>query len=91
MVNLYNVLPTEINRTEANSLIKNAAGFLQERGKFDTTKDEFAFVMTLDRYIELFEKAKSMLANNKFTVEFKGNPNEQILRIEDFEIIPVKT
>jgi hypothetical protein len=87
---LFNVLPVELDRKEINKMVAATSEYFQERGKVDCTKDEFAFLMTLDRYIEMFEKAKSMVANDRFTVEFKGDKDQQTLTLNDFEIIPIK-
>jgi hypothetical protein len=88
--NLYHVFPVDIDRKEVSSMVQQTSEYFHDRGKTDYTKDEFAFAMTIDRYIEIFEKAKSMVANNKFTVEFKGDKDGNILKIEDFEITPIK-
>ena len=88
---LFHVLPTNVeSKKELSKLVEATTEYLHEQGKTDCTTDEFAFIMTLDRYIELFEKAKSMIINDRFTVEYKGEKTNQIPGIHQFEIIPTR-
>lgn len=87
---LYHVFPVDVDKKDVSMMVAQVSEYFQDRGKTDYTKEEFAFLMTLNRYIEVFEKAKAMVANNKFTVEFKGDKDSNTLKVDDFELIPVK-
>ncbi len=86
---LFDVMPEHLipDRENAERLIHGAKEFFVSREKNYATPDEVNFVAVLDRYMELFEKAKSMVAAERFTVEFKGSSG--IPDIEDFEICPI--
>ncbi len=87
---LFDVMPEHLipDRDNAERLINQAKEFLISREKNYATPDEVNFVAVLDRYIEIFEKAKGMLAAERFTVEFKGSM--KVPDIADFEIQPIR-
>lgn len=86
---LFDVMPDQLipDRENAERLIHGAKEFLISREKNYATPDEVNFVAVLDRYIELFDKAKSMVAGERFTVEFKGSVG--VPDIVDFMIVPI--
>jgi len=88
--NLFHLLPLEVGKEEITELVEGTSKYVSGREREDLSNDEFAFLLTLSRYITIFEKAKAMLVANRFTVEFKGSKDTPVLDLNEFEIIPVK-
>lgn len=86
--NLYDVFPI-FEKPEVKEMVAETRAFFDSNEKEIFSNDEFAFVLALNKYIRVFEKAKMMILKDKFTAEYKGS-GDQVLRIEDFEILPVK-
>lgn len=89
-ISLIEVLPPIESVHELREMATEAQQFLFEHGKHYTSPDELMFITLLDRYIKLFEKAKEMVARDRFTVANKGDPNKKLANIGDFEIIPIQ-
>lgn len=78
-----------INDNSVDEKIEAVRSFLGERNKEHITKDEFAFLMTLDHYIQSLERAKTLLTKDRFTVQFIGSKTSPRLWLDDFRIIPL--
>lgn len=87
---LFHLFPPYKNQSEAERQVKSSAREMMQYGREDYTPSELVFFATVDRHIEIFEKAKAMIANNRFTVEYRGDKMSDCPKIDDFEIIPVK-
>lgn len=89
-INLLDILPPlGISKSEGRHIVYGVQEYLQERGRTECSADEVAFVALLDQYIDIFTKAKSMVANEKFTVNYKGEQHTSSISLTDFEIVPI--
>lgn len=70
--------------------VENIKEFLAGHGRKSYTMDEVCFIMLLDNYIKVFEKAKNMIGRNRFTVQFMNYQSSETPDIDDFSIIPIK-
>lgn len=85
---LLDVIPRPLFNSirECAMHVDEAQQYLIDREKDIATSDEVSFVIVLNRYIEYFERAKAMLARNRYTVKFHGTENGDP-DIVDYEII----
>ena len=87
---LLDVMPNlEFTKSDGMKAVRGVQEFLQEHGRNACSADEVAFISLLERYIDIFTKAKSMIAKDRFTVEYKGEQNSSSISLTDFEIIPI--
>ncbi len=89
-INLLDLLPEIENQQELRELSIESQKYLFENGKTYTSADEVMFITILERYIQLFTKAKQMVANGRFTVVNKGDPDLPKANITDFEVVPIQ-
>ncbi len=99
---IYHILPeVEENfptkRSDVIREIQEVKVFLDEIEKPSGTMDEIVFLALINRKIEyfnknaeIFKRAKTLVAKERFTVEYKGSQSNPNPTLEDFEIIPIK-
>lgn len=88
--NIIDLFPPYESKKDFNDKLKATLEHFQEYDRQDYTSDEVVFVATIDRYLDILEKARSMLLKNKFTVEYTGPKSNDCHKLEDFKVIPVQ-
>jgi len=86
---ILDVIPRPLftNAKECIQFVDEAHHYLQSRDKDIASAEEVSFLICINRYIEYFERAKSMLAKNRFTVKYRGGGQMRDPDIMDYEII----
>lgn len=86
---ILDVIPRPLftNAKECMQFVDEAHHYFQSRDKDMASAEEVSFLICINRYIECFEKAKSMLAKNRFTVKYRGGRAKQDPDLMDYEII----
>jgi hypothetical protein len=86
---LYDVFPTIKNKQEIISEIEEVREFLLEKNKTNSSPDELVFLAVINRTIKYLQRAKELVRNSRFTVEYKGPEYNDRPQISDFEILPI--
>lgn len=88
---LLDVIPRPLftNAKECLQFVDEAHQYLQARDRDIASPEEVSFLICINRYIDYFERAKAMLARNRFTVKYRGGKRMQDPDIMDYEIISV--
>ena len=86
---ILDVIPRPLftNAKECMQFVEEAHQYFTSRDKDMATAEEVSFLICINRYIAYFERAKSMLAKNRFTVKYRGGKRMQDPDIFDYEII----
>jgi len=86
---ILDVIPRPLftNPKECMQFVEEAHQYLMERQKDVANTEEVSFLICINRYIEYFERAKAMLAKNRFTVKYRGGRQMRDPDIMDYEII----
>jgi hypothetical protein len=87
---LFDVFPKIETKAEIALQVEQVKDYLTEQGRTVCSPDEAIFIATIDKTIEILKKAKGMLANNRFTVLYRGEEVNDCPQISEFEIIPIR-
>jgi hypothetical protein len=91
LVTILDLVP-ELDTSNAKDSLRKAGEikeFFNEAGRTNCTIDEIAFIMLMEHYITVFEKAKSMIAQDRFTVRYVGDKTQENPKLTDFKIINI--
>lgn len=90
MYTLYDVFPRIEKKEDILQEMGDVQNFLHDHGREHASPDELLFLAIIERHIKFFEKAKTMIGRNRFTVEYKGPEYNDNPSISEFQIIPIK-
>lgn len=87
---LFTVFPkTPQTPSEYQQLLKDAKVALLSAERMMVTQDEILFMSFVKRLAQIFDKAGQMLAEEKFTVQFRGDPSNPFRDLGEYEIVPL--
>jgi hypothetical protein len=87
---ILDLIPYPETQRDMHKSIISAHQYLCEHGKQDATYGEMAFVSMLDLYINVFSKAKTMIAAEKMSVDYLPPAGATALNLSHFFIVPLE-